>query len=206
MICETSALGFNSFLPRAGFMGLLCAVSSCFEHLWNCPPSSQTLQDFPLRVGLGKEPVFSWLMQTHLVSLIETALGWNQPILYLLSDPNLSPRQGPRREMREWKTFPPEQRKRPEQGARELLQCSGWKGAWWHSQSTEPAEFLLDSMEKLPGSLRESIGNAREGHSEEQFPTGYTQNCCFQIFFSVYRDIKPLLEHLNPTFLLLPLK
>lgn len=60
-------------------------------------------------------------------------------------------------------------------------------------------------MEKVAWFFEGSIGNARKGLSEEQLPTGYTQNCYFP-FFPVYTDIKPLPEHLNTALLLLPPK
>lgn len=65
---------------------------NCFRHLWNCPPSSQILQHLPLRFGLEKEPVCSWLMQIHLEFLCpHNSSGiQSQPIIISLSDTNLS--------------------------------------------------------------------------------------------------------------------
>lgn len=205
MICETSALSFNSFMPRAAFMGLLWAVSSCFEHLWNCPPSSQTLQDFPPRVGLEKEAVCPWEMQTHPVFLCPHSSPGIEPdnlfISFLIQTSPAELQRSKRRTPRGnegVENFSPGA-KRPEQGAGSSCRAQAAK------QSTEPAEFLWIPWKNclgLWGKHWEHKGRTLRGAASY----GLHTKLQFSNFFSVYRDIKPLLERLNPTFLLLPRK
>lgn len=89
------------------------------------------------------------------------------------------PRPAPRGEMKKWKIFPRSKRRAlsREQGNT----CNN------QAEKHRMCRFLTYSMEKAAWLFERSIGNAREGQSEEKLPTGYTQNYCFHFFFCLYR-------------------